>query len=1137
MPALPPPLRKQLEKTILAAREVAEAGALATLNALAVGASRFHEHMSADERLLRNQLRAHGRTLGDKRQSDDTQELTRLVREVAYEHWHRMLFARFLAENGLLIHDTEQVAVTLQDVEEFAAEERTDIWTLAGRFASKMLPQVFRPDDPALALRFAAEHQKAMEAHLESLPADVFTASDALGWVYQYWQAKRKEEVNKSNDKVGADELPAVTQLFTENYMVRFLLHNTVGAWFASRKFGNGLSPAEGGDEGSWRKWAAEGLGGYEFDYLRFMPDGTPAAGTFPGWPRMPKDLRVLDPCCGSGHFLIEVFDLLVRLRMAVEGLGARDAVDAVLRDNLFGLELDPRCTQIAAFNVAMAAWSFPGAGGYRELPRLNIACSGLGIGGKREDWLALADGNDKFRAGMERLHRLFQNAPTLGSLIDPRRALADGSGGMEDMFQIDFTELESLLATALAKEKVRLDFDTAERGVAAQGLAEAARLLAARYTLVITNVPYLARGKQDETLKDYIETHHDRAKADIATAFVERGLAFCATGGTTALVTPQNWLFLGSYKKLREELLKSATWNMLVKLGEGGFASPQAAGAFTCLPVLSNAKPAAGHELRGLDASEPRKPEEKAALLRGEAEGAMQSVSQKDQLANPDARVVLEAALDAPLLERVSFAHKGLTTNDDPTFLRKFWEADHWSSGWEYFQTTVDATCHFGGLDQTILYEGGSGRLRKLSAAQDRDRGRDRQGVNAWGKQGVAVSLMRSLCVSRYLGAKFDTNVSMIVPPNPAHLPAIWCFCSSPDFNEAVRKIDQKLNVTNATLVKVPFDLAHWQAVAAEKYPNGLPEPYSDDPTQWIFHGAMTPSEAPLQVAVARLLGYRWPEEQQRRKADTGYGNDALSDEDGIVCLVRVRGEETAADRLRGFLASAYGAEWSPQREQQLLADVGYGGRTLEEWLREGFFEQHLKLFHQTPFLWHVWDGLPEGFAALVNYHKLDARRLEILTYSYLGDWIAAQRDAAKRNVSGADRMVLAAEALQEQLKKIADGEPPYDIFVRWKPLKDQSIGWQPDLNDGVRMNIRPWMTAEIPAAALGRAKPAGILRRTPNIKWGKDRGREPERKIEDYPWFWDERGQKFVGDRVNDVHLTRAEKEAARRGKKAKS
>ena len=124
------------------------------------------------------------------------------------------------------------------------------------------------------------------------------------------------------------------------------------------------------------------------------------------------------------------------------------------------------------------------------------------------------------------------------------------------------------------------------------------------------------------------------------------------------------------------------------------------------------------------------------------------------------------------------------------------------------------------------------------------------------------------------------DNNTAVIIPNDQAHLPAIWCFCSSPEYNEAVRRIDQKLNVTNATLVKVPFDLEYWSKIAEEKFPNGLPEPYTDDPTQWIFHGhpcgsvvwdetqkwtahgPLRTDETVLQVAVARLLGYRWPAE-----------------------------------------------------------------------------------------------------------------------------------------------------------------------------------------------------------------------------------------------------------------------------------
>jgi hypothetical protein len=122
------------------------------------------------------------------------------------------------------------------------------------------------------------------------------------------------------------------------------------------------------------------------------------------------------------------------------------------------------------------------------------------------------------------------------------------------------------------------------------------------------------------------------------------------------------------------------------------------------------------------------------------------------------------------------------------------------------------------------------------------------------------------------------------------------------------VREIDQALKVTNATLVKVPFDLARWQQIAADRYPKGLPKPYSDDPTQWLFHGHPQPATDPLQVAVARLVGYRWPAETDTAmelsdEAGTWIARcDKLAehtDDDGIVCLPSVRGETPAHDRL----------------------------------------------------------------------------------------------------------------------------------------------------------------------------------------------------------------------------------------------
>jgi len=230
------------------------------------------------------------------------------------------------------------------------------------------------------------------------------------------------------------------------------------------------------------------------------------------------------------------------------------------------------------------------------------------------------------------------------------------------------------------------------------------------------------------------------------------------------------------------------------------------------------------------------------------------------------------------------------------------------------------------------------------------------------------------------------------------------------------------------------------------------------------------------------------------------------------------------------------------------MLSSAGFTGKSLQDWLRDGFFDQHCALFQQRPFIWHIWDGRRDGFHALVNYHRLAApngagrRTLEKLIYSYLGDWIDRQRADQNAGEEGADARLAHAEHLRSELIKILDGEPPYDIFVRWKPLHEQPIGWDPDINDGVRMNIRPFMTAR-PLGA--KAKGACILRATPKIKWDKDRGKEPTRDKDDYPWFWgwDETSadfagrEKFDGNRWNDLHYTRAVKQAARDRRRAKS
>jgi hypothetical protein len=271
-------------------------------------------------------------------------EVKRLTEESAYAHWHRLLFARFLLERRLLREPQSGGEVTLDDCRELAsAQGLPDAWAAAERFAAAMLPGVFRPDDPALAIAFAPEHATALQRILQSLDPATFQADDSLGWTYQFWRAVEKDAVNRAGEKIGAASLPAVTQLFTEPYMVRFLLHNTLGAWWAGKVLAADAKLAKDAtDEPTLR--TACSLPGINWEYLRLMrEDGTwrPSAGLFPDWPRVAKEITLMDPCCGSGHFLVEAFTILAALRAKEEKLAPAIAAGVVLKDNLFGLEID----------------------------------------------------------------------------------------------------------------------------------------------------------------------------------------------------------------------------------------------------------------------------------------------------------------------------------------------------------------------------------------------------------------------------------------------------------------------------------------------------------------------------------------------------------------------------------------------------------------------------------------------------------------------------------------------------------------------------------------------------------------------------------------------------------------------------
>lgn len=1068
MAILTPAQRRDLEATVEVGRELAEAAAESVVGRLGVGARVAPPHLTADERMLRRGLRARASQLGDLLDEASTKVTScrSLVAEVAYEQWHRLLFARFLEVNGLLRYsEFPDVSLSLSDCEELATDAGDrDGWSVATRLAAEILPGIFRPADPCVRVQLAREDLLALERVVTGIPVPVFTAEDSLGWVYQYWQSQAKKNVNESGRKIGAADLAPVTQLFTENYMVRFLLDNSLGAWWASR---HPQSPLLA-----------------ELRYLRKSDGGGPVVGPFQSWPAQVAQVTIMDPCCGSGHFLVAAFGMLWRMRAEEENLLPAEAQDAVLRENLFGLELDPRCTQIAMFALALEAWKH---GGFRELPTPNVACSGVPAKAPLSDWRKLADGAPRLATALGRLHALFAEADTLGSLIDPVQAAQHA--GLES---VDWSEVSPLLEKALQAEATTSGDPAAEVfGDAAATIARAADLLSRRYTLVVTNVPYLGKSRQSTRLSQFCDHDYPASTGDLAAVMLERCIALTERSGTSATVTPQSWTSQSGFKKLRRILLRDNSWHIIARLGSGAFAAISGEVVQPVLAISSRIR--SSSTLTLIDAATAKGTGEKSSVL---AQGPLLRSDLKTIRESEDYRIRFAATTKVDPLHLSAKAGVGIQTGDNERFTRFFWEFSIIDDRWIRYLRSPATTGPSQGRSRLLLWEDGKGELieyikTRLGTASIAAWIRGRQ---FWGQRGIAISRMAELPATLYLGEAFADNLIVVVPVKADSLPSLWAFAVSKDFNKLVRETDRGLNVTPGTVTSIPYDAEHWDHVAREAGSGAQPSTTSADPVQWTFSGQPQESEESLQVAVARLLDFSWPDQPSDVL-------DEFADKDGIVAIPSVAGERAAADRLWDLLARAYGDGWSQSKLDNLLIDADGKPGDVDDWLRDAFFKNHCKVFANRPFIWHIWDGHRKGFAALVNYHKLNYETLQRLTYTTLGWWIDRQRADAEDGVTGGEERLSAAQQLQRQLQLILEGEPPYDLYIRWKPLAEQPLGWNPSLDDGVRYNIRPFVKA-------------GVLRHRFNISWKKDRGTNPD-----------------GSQRENDLHYTLAERRKAQR------
>ena len=499
-----------------------------------------------------------------------------VLEEVAYTWFNRLIAVRFMEVNDYLPShirvlssdsgkmepdlvttpfdaDLSFTAAEEQEIYQLKQENKLDevfriLFIKQCNALNEILPALFEKtsDYTELLLNLSVIDQDGVVYHLvHDIPEEDFDVErggqvEIIGWLYQYYNTEPKNEAFAKKGKITKEEVPAVTQLFTPDWIVRYMVENSLGRLWVEGHPNEGL-------KAEWKYYLEESE--QESDVQ------TKLAEIRAGYSKLnPEDIKIIDPCMGSGHILVYAFDVLMQIYEGA-GYGQRDAARSILENNLYGLDIDNRAFQMTYFAVMMKARQYNRRilnGEYKPNVYSIEESNGINRGQLKFFGVGLSD-DEKNTAISQMICLLdtFSDAKEYGSILSVNECDWD----LLNRFVSSIEMIGQLSFEAVGLDETQRDLIQ---------MVQQGRIVAQKYHIVTTNPPYFNMGNASAKLNDYVKKYFKKNKVDLFAIFIEKCLEMMLENGILSMITMQGWMFLSSYEYVRRLVLQANVLSLL---------------------------------------------------------------------------------------------------------------------------------------------------------------------------------------------------------------------------------------------------------------------------------------------------------------------------------------------------------------------------------------------------------------------------------------------------------------------------------------------------------------------------------------------------------------------------------------------